>query len=173
MPASSSVSFHGCCRAQQLWCAPALHPAGTLHVCKQLAAFYKATNNINPVNGPWDEEAGWEQTLQRNCSQLLAVSLRSSSSRPAYCSWFGITCCSRSESSTGSCSPVNAVSELNLPLNNINASISDASFMQPLLQLHACGLKVANLEQNTFNGSISDDWGTMVNLQHISLGEHY
>jgi hypothetical protein len=146
-------------------------PAGQLHVCKQLAAFYKATNNINPVNGPWDEEAGWVQTSQRNCSQLLSASLRSSGSRPSYCSWFGITCCGRNESSAGRCSPVNAVSELNLELNNINASISDASFMQPLLQLHACGLKVANLEQNTFNGSISDDWGKMVNLEQITLGE--
>jgi hypothetical protein len=140
-------------------------------VCKQLAAFYKATNNINPENGPWDEERGWEQTSQQNCSQLLAAPRSSSSSEPTYCSWFGITCCSNAESAAGRCSPVNAVSAIDLPLNNLNASISDASFMQPLLQLHACGLKVANLEQNCFAGSMTDDWGKMVNLQHISLGE--
>ncbi|KAF6263269.1 hypothetical protein COO60DRAFT_487736 [Scenedesmus sp. NREL 46B-D3] len=142
--------------------------SGQLHVCRQLAAWYKATNNINPVNGPWDEEGGWEQTSQRNCSQLLAASVLSNS-QPPYCSWVGITCCSRAESSAGRCSPVNAVAAIDLPLNNINASISDASFMAPLLQLHDCGLAVANLEQNCFNGSISDDWGKMVNLRQLTL----
>uniref|UniRef100_A0A383VLE1 Guanylate cyclase domain-containing protein n=1 Tax=Tetradesmus obliquus TaxID=3088 RepID=A0A383VLE1_TETOB len=142
-----------------------------LHVCKQLAAFYKATNNINPVNGPWDEEAGWEQTSQKNCSQLLAAARSSSSSStaPAYCSWFGVTCCSAAESAAGRCSPVNAVAGVDLPLNNLNASISDDSFMAPLLQLHGCGLTVANLEQNCFDGSMTDAWGKMVNLRHISL----
>ncbi|WIA21067.1 hypothetical protein OEZ85_005388 [Tetradesmus obliquus] len=143
-----------------------------LHVCKQLAAFYKATNNINPVNGPWDEEAGWEQTSQKNCSQLLAAAARSSSSSssaPAYCSWFGVTCCSAAVSAAGRCSPVNAVAGVDLPLNNLNASISDDSFMAPLLQLHGCGLTVANLEQNCFDGSMTDAWGKMVNLRHISL----
>jgi hypothetical protein len=165
-----------CTSSNHLFCSDAyqLHatvlcPAGQLHICKQLAAFYSATNNINPVNGPWDEEGGWAQTSQQSCSKLLSAP--SSGSQPSYCAWFGITCCSRAASAAGTCRNVNAVTALDLPLNNLNASIHDASFMQPLLQLHACGLKVANLEQNCFDGSISEDWGQMVNLELISLGE--
>jgi hypothetical protein len=137
-------------------------------VCRQLAAFYKATNNISETNGPWDEEGGWELTSSKSCEQLIPVS---SIQQPAYCAWFGITCCTAAELSAGTCSAIGAVAAIDLPLNNLNASIEESSFLQPVQQLHACGLTTLNLEANSFSGTLSDAWGRLVHLRKLDLGE--
>jgi hypothetical protein len=142
--------------------------AGTLHVCRQLAAFYSATNNISDANGPWDEEGGWELTSSRSCEQLLPAS---NVQQPAYCSWFGITCCTAADLAVGECSAIGAVAAIDLPLNNLNASIEGDAFMQPVEQLHACGLTTLNLEANSFTGTMSDTWGQLVHLRKLDLGK--
>lgn len=138
-------------------------------MCRQLAAFYSATNNISEANGPWDEEGGWELTSSRSCEQLLPAS-STQQQQPAYCSWFGISCCTAADLSEGACTAIGAVAAIDLPLNNLNASISDAAFLQPVQQLHACGLTTLNLEANSFSGTLSDEWGRLVHLQKLDLG---
>jgi hypothetical protein len=142
--------------------------AGTLHVCRQLAAFYSATNNISETNGPWDEEGGWQLTSSKSCEQILPAS---GIQQPAYCSWFGITCCAAADLAAGICSAIGAVAAIDLPLNNLNASIAEPSFLQPVQQLHACGLTTLNLEANSFTGTLSDAWGKLVHLRKLDLGK--
>jgi hypothetical protein len=137
-------------------------------VCRQLAAFYKASNAISEANGPWDEEGGWELTTTKGCEQLIPAS---SMQQPAYCAWYGITCCTAAELAADTCSAIGAVAAIDLPLNNLNASISGGDFLQPVQQLHACGLTTLNLEANSFSGTLSDAWGRLVHLRKLDLGE--
>jgi hypothetical protein len=52
----------------------------------------------------------------------------------------------------------------------LNASIEDGGFLQPVQQLHACGLTTLNLEANSFSGTLSDAWGRLVHLRKLDLG---
>lgn len=103
-----------------------------LYTCKQLAAFYFHSNNI--TDG-WDEERGWRTTQSMPCERLIAPK----AAAPAYCSWFGITCCKAADVAAGECSVVHSVLVIEMPLNNLNVSVSDPKWLRTV-QVRA-GLK--------------------------------
>jgi hypothetical protein len=94
-----------------------------LYTCKQLAAFYFHSNNI--TDG-WDEERGWRATQNLPCERLIAPK----AAVPAYCSWFGISCCRPRDAAAGECSVVHGVWEIEMPLNNLNVSVSDPKWLR-------------------------------------------
>jgi hypothetical protein len=94
-----------------------------LHTCKQLAAFYFHSNNI--TDG-WDEERGWRATQNMPCERLISAK----AAVPAYCSWYGITCCNPRDVAAGECSVVHSVLVIEMPLNNLNVSVSDPKWLR-------------------------------------------
>jgi hypothetical protein len=94
-----------------------------LHTCKQLAAFYFHSNN---VTDGWDEERGWRATQNMPCERLISAK----AAVPAYCSWFGITCCKSKDVAAGECSVVHSVLVIEMPLNNLNVSVSDPKWLR-------------------------------------------
>jgi hypothetical protein len=136
-----------------------------LHLCQALADFYRLSNN---VTDPWDDESGWETTASVPCEQLVGARGRP---RAVYCSWFGITCCTPAGITAGNCSAVNAIGGLVLPINNMNVSMANTSWLGAIQRLHGCGLTVLNIEANNLVDNIIDEWGTLTNLTVLNLGE--
>jgi len=108
--------------------------------------------------------------LNSSCSQILSNPNPLDGS-PAYCSWLGITCCSRPAVVKGYCTDSNALKEVKLEVNGLQGAIDDPAFMQSLAQLHACGLISLSLAGNSLSGSMTDDWGQLTNLASLNLGE--
>jgi hypothetical protein len=94
-----------------------------LYTCKQLAAFYLHSNN---VSDGWDEERGWRTTQKMPCKRLISKK----AAVPSYCSWFGITCCKAADVAAGECSVVHSVWVIEMPLNNLNVSVSDPKWLR-------------------------------------------
>lgn len=134
-----------------------------LHICEQLAAFYKVSTN---VSDPWDEERGWQVTNTQPCQRLVTAKSR----QPPYCSWHGITCCAPADVAQGSCSTVHTVWVIELPLNNLNVSVDNAEWLATIQHLHDCGLTVLSLEANQLSGNMSGAWGNLLNLKVLNLG---
>jgi hypothetical protein len=89
---------------------------------------------------------------------------------PAYCRWFGVECCSPGGLAARNCSALHAVTGLRMPINNLNASVSNPDMLRPLVALHSCGLVSINLEASNLIGSLTDGWGALVNLEVLNLG---
>lgn len=136
-----------------------------LHLCQALADFYRLSNNLTD---PWDDERGWETTATVPCQQLVGAGGRP---RAVYCDWFGITCCTPAGIAAGNCSAVNAIGGLALPINNMNASMANTSWLGAIQRLHGCGLTVLNIEANNLVDNIIDAWGSLTNLTVLNLGE--
>lgn len=115
----------------------------------------------------WDNEDGWQLTATRSCVELVNSSPR----RAVYCSWFGITCCDAAAIAAGNCTARDTIQSIMMPINNLNASVNNPAMIQPLLDVHACGLKAVNLEANNLVGRLSDLWGRMVNMTLLNLGK--
>jgi hypothetical protein len=88
-----------------------------------------------------------------------------------YCKWFGITCCSPDGVAAGNCSTVNSVYSIQMPINNLNASVGDIKMVQPVQQVHDCGLRILNLEANNLVGQFHQAWGGLKDLQIFNFGE--
>uniref|UniRef100_A0A383WDG8 Guanylate cyclase domain-containing protein n=1 Tax=Tetradesmus obliquus TaxID=3088 RepID=A0A383WDG8_TETOB len=135
-----------------------------LYLCEALATFYKVTNN---VSDPWDKEYGWQRVKSTPCSKLVTPVAAAGS--PAYCRWWGITCCQAADVAKGDCSAVHGIKAIDLPINNLNASLSNPGMVSSLLSIHACGLTVLNLEANNLAGSIPEQYSQLVNLKVLNL----
>eukprot|EP00878_Enallax_costatus_P004317 GHUV01004548.1.p1 GENE.GHUV01004548.1~~GHUV01004548.1.p1 ORF type:complete len:1095 (+),score=312.31 GHUV01004548.1:392-3676(+) len=138
-------------------------PECQVYLCKSLAAFYKVTRN---VSDPWDNEEGWELTAERSCEDLVAQS----PTEAIYCNWFGIGCCHADSIAAGNCSAEDTVYSIRLPINNLNASVGNPNVLEPLQQLHGCGLHILDLEANNLVGQMSDLWGDLFHLRLLNLG---
>jgi hypothetical protein len=135
-----------------------------LRLCKALANFYRVSNN---VSDPWDNELGWELTSTQSCERLVAASPR----QAVYCSWYGVTCCTPQSMADRRCSAVNTVTALDLPINNLNVSLSNPVLLPSLKTIHGCGMRVLNLEANNLIGGFSDEWGDLDKLTVFNFGK--
>jgi len=123
----------------------------------------------NNESDPWDNEHGWELTAKLPCEVLVASA---AAGRAVYCDWFGITCCSPSMLADGNCTHINVITDVEMPINNLNVSLANPAFLNSVQKLHACGLTVLSIEANNLVDNIVDEWGTLVNLKVLSIGEH-
>lgn len=141
-----------------------------LATCHALLAFFTATQNQeDPGTGVWRTSDGWQDALTRSCDQLLgSVGQRE---EPAYCSWYGVSCCNPLLQLAGFCQSTNSVLEIKLEVNGLVATVEGPSLQQSILQLHACGLRNLSLNGNALSGSLTDYWGQLVNLQVLDLGK--
>lgn len=146
-------------------------------VCTALANFFNATyNGTNTALRPWRNRQGWDKIQSQRCDQILATP--AAGGLPAYCDWYGITCCTGTSAAPlfygtapQNCTVLNSAELINLPVNGLNASITDAAFQSSITQLHACGMGRLNLAGNGLSGSLADFWGDLVNLTTLNLGE--
>ncbi|WIA21435.1 hypothetical protein OEZ85_000647 [Tetradesmus obliquus] len=99
------------------------------------------------------------------CERLIAPK----AAAPAYCSWFGITCCKAADVAAGECSVVHSVLVIEMPLNNLNVSVSDPKWLRTVQALHDCGMTKLSLEANQLSGEMDDAWGDMVHLKVLNL----
>lgn len=143
-----------------------------LHVCEALGRFYQVSNN---VSDPWDNEDGWQLTIQTPCTQLIrrtASQAATAAGAAVYCSWYGVNCCTAPAVASGNCTVMNAVAGIELQMNNLNASLQDPALLEAIGKLHACGLTVLNLEANNLSGEmVYEGWSSFVNLRLINVGE--
>jgi hypothetical protein len=63
------------------------------------------------------------------------------------------------------------VLKLELPINNINASVENPGLLSSLKTLHGCGMRVLNLEANNLIGALSDEWGDLDRLIVFTMGK--
>ncbi len=133
--------------------------------CQALQAFYNATR----VEQEWHTADGWQQLTQQSCQELIAGN--ASAAATAYCTWRGISCCSRAGVAAGECSSANSISAMSLQVNALNGSIANASFLGAVGQLHACGLRDLVLDGNDLTGTLSPRWATFTGLRTLDLGE--
>lgn len=153
-----------CCPCCTRWCPQACQ----LRLCQAFANIYKASNN---ESDPWDNEEGWELTATAPCSRLVGAGAPGSRGA-AYCSWFGISCCTPQALAARGCAALNTVTALELPINNLNVSLAHPLLLPSLRALHGCGLRVLNLEANNIVGSFSDDWAALDKLTVFNFGAH-
>jgi len=90
---------------------------------------------------------------------------------PAYCSWLGITCCTRPAVLGKYCNQSNVVVGLQLEANGLQGRIDDPAFMASIAQLHVCGLIRLSLFGNALSGSMVESWGDLSNLVYLDLGK--
>lgn len=128
-------------------------------------SFYKVTLN---ESDPWDNKHGWELTTTMPCETLVGLGAKGAA---AYCSWFGITCCTPDGVAAGNCSTVNTVYGIRLPINNLNASVGDMEVVKPMQQVHDCGLRILDLEANNLVGTFHPAWGGLQHLTVFNFGE--
>lgn len=88
-----------------------------------------------------------------------------------YCSWYGVTCCTPQSMADRRCSAVNSVTALDLPINNLNVSLSNPVLLPSLKILHDCGMRVLNFEANNLIGGFSDEWGDLDKLTVFNFGK--
>lgn len=139
-------------------------------ICAALSSFFKSTFNESRrgvATKSWAIQTGWNLTRTQSCKQILSAR----SSRPSYCSWYGVTCCAQEAIAEQQCKAVHSVAELKMQVNGINGSVDDPAVMQSMLQLHACGLTRLVLQGNDMSGSLSPAWGFMTNLTVLDLGK--
>lgn len=115
----------------------------------------------------WDREDGWELTSRFSCDELVAQS----PNEAAYCNWFGITCCHPEAVQAGNCTAIDTIYSIRMPINNLNASVGNPKLVQPLQQIHDCGLKILDLEANNLVGQMSELWGGLNQLWLLNFGE--
>lgn len=140
-----------------------------IHLCEALAQLYKVSNN---ASDPWDNEQGWHNTTTAPCTSLVAA--QGQSQLAAYCSWYGVMCCTPAAVAAGNCTVINTVSGLDMPMNNLNVSLANTAFLSALQQLHDCGMTDMDLEANNLSGEMHDqEWSKMVNLRVIDFGEQH
>ncbi|WIA30200.1 hypothetical protein OEZ86_000292, partial [Tetradesmus obliquus] len=135
-----------------------------LHICNALGRFYRATLN---ETDPWDNEYGWELTATTTCEQLVG---RGAQRQAVYCRWFGITCCSPEGMAAGNCSAINSVYSIQMPINNLNGSVGNIEMVQPMQQVHDCGMRILNLEANNLVGQFHPAWGALKDLLVFNYG---
>jgi hypothetical protein len=137
-----------------------------LRLCKALADFYRISNN---ASDPWDNEKGWEKTKTSNmtCERLVA----DTPGKAVYCDFYGVTCCTPQSMADRRCSAVNTVTALELPINNLNVSLSNPVLLPSLKIMHDCGMRVLNLEANNLIGGFSDEWGDLDKLTVFNFGK--
>jgi hypothetical protein len=133
-------------------------------VCDALTALFGATYN---ASFPWFNSAGWELTASLGCGRLVTPA---AAARPVYCGWTGIACCTPAAVAQGLCSVVNAVANLSMPVNQLNASVSSPVMLDVFEALHACGMVVLDLEANDISGELSPRLGSLTNLYVLNLG---
>eukprot|EP00878_Enallax_costatus_P047112 GHUV01057509.1.p1 GENE.GHUV01057509.1~~GHUV01057509.1.p1 ORF type:complete len:552 (+),score=103.69 GHUV01057509.1:2259-3914(+) len=139
--------------------------------CTALAAFFNSTyNGTNPTIKPWRFRNGWSDLEIQSCSQLVAAT--PIGGLPAYCSWFGLTCCTPPLAAAGYCTNLATVLEVKVEVNGLNGSIEGPDFQQSIGQLHACGLKSLTVTGNALSGSLTDFWGQLVNLNVLGLAKN-
>lgn len=114
----------------------------------------------------WDNEQGWESTAQHSCEDLVAKS----STEAVYCNWFGVECCHPDAIVVGNCSTLDTVYSIKLSVNNLNVSVGNPQLLEPLQQIHDCGLKILDLEANNIAGQLSELWGGLDQLRLLNLG---
>lgn len=147
--------------------------------CAALATFFIFSYSpSNPALRSWRNRQGWETTLTQSCDDILA--LPGYGGMPSYCGWYGITCCTSAPAffnpfalvNYPACSVLKSVTEINLQVNGLKASIADIAFQQSIAQLHACGVMRLVLPGNSLSGSLTDFWGDLSNLTALNLGEY-
>eukprot|EP00775_Hariotina_reticulata_P011064 gene11064-11220_t len=117
---------------------------------------------------------GWDYLIQsQDCSQLLAASASQPGLNPAYCSWYGVSCCDQVLISANKCSTEFSVLDLRLQSNQLSGGIDDPDFINSVTQLHACGLTSIDLEGNDLSGILTDEWGILVNLVMLNLANNW
>lgn len=136
--------------------------------CDALAAFFRLTFN---ESSPWHRPETWEVIKTVPCSRIIPSS-GSGGQPPAYCKWYGITCCDPQASGAGLCGPVHSLANLTLTADSLNGSYSNPAVMDALEQLHACGMVVLDLESNDMSGEMNGRWGRFTNLTVLNLGKH-
>ena len=132
-----------------------------LVVCGALGTFWRISYNVSL---PWNEITGWELTKSLGCGRLVTAA---AAARPAYCKWPGITCCTPQAAAAGACRAVHAVTNISMPVNQVNVSISDQQLLGVFDQLHACGLRGLNLEANEISGDLPQ--GRLGRLTHLAI----
>jgi hypothetical protein len=58
-----------------------------------------------------------------------------------------------------------------MPINNLNASVGDIRVVQPMQQLHDCGMRILNLEANNLVGQFHQAWGGLKDLRVFNFGK--
>lgn len=102
------------------------------------------------------------------CEQLVG---RGAQRQAVYCRWFGITCCTPEGMAAGNCSAINSVYSIQMPINNLNASVGNIEMVQPMQQVHDCGMRILNLEANNLVGQFHPAWGALKDLLVFNYGE--
>lgn len=138
--------------------------------CNALLAFFKSTyNDTSTAAVSWTNREGWERLSTASCTQILAQQAPAGMP-PAYCTWFGVTCCFTSMKALGFCSTLFAVKSLTVQINGLHGSINSPLLEQSVMTLHDCGLADLQLEGNFLSGSLTDFWGQLSNLKFLNLG---
>lgn len=141
--------------------------------CEALGTFFRLTFNKSL---PWEQPQTWNITLVQPCEKIIPARVpgQQPPRRPAYCSWYGISCCSPAEKAAGSCPIVDGVANISLASDSVNGSLSDGAFMDALEQLHACGLVGLDLEANDMSGEIDGErWAKLTNLKVLNLANNW
>ncbi|WIA21705.1 hypothetical protein OEZ85_000871 [Tetradesmus obliquus] len=89
--------------------------------------------------------------------------------QPAGQNWSQRSQLAAADVAKGDCSAVHGIKAIDLPINNLNASLSNPGMVSSLLSIHACGLTVLNLEANNLAGSIPEQYSQLVNLKVLNL----
>lgn len=71
----------------------------------------------------------------------------------------------------GNCSAINSVYSIQMPINNLNASVGNIEMVQPMQQVHDCGMRILNLEANNLVGQFHPAWGALKDLLVFNYGE--
>jgi hypothetical protein len=138
--------------------------------CNALATFFHTTYDPSAtLFKSWRQQFGWEGLLSKNCSQILAAGPNPVDGTPAYCSWYGVTCCSLPGVLMKYCNVSNSLMQLRIGVNGLNGRVDDPNFMQSIVQLHSCGLVSLVVPGNALSGSMTDAWGDLVNLQAMDI----
>ena len=177
-PQTTSVIPGGCRRVHQYgraarWCCTRQHVC----CCRGHCATSTPLQFLSPHRDARcrrDNEDGWQDTARMPCERILGGPAGQAggagAAPPAYCRWFGVECCSPGGLAARNCSALHAVTGLRMPINNLNASVSNPDMLRPLVALHSCGLVSINLEASNLIGSLTDGWGALVNLEVLNLG---
>jgi hypothetical protein len=132
--------------------------------CEALQGFAEATTDpASPWSRPWPFD-------NSTCSQLDG----NSSSAPAYCRWWGVTCSPTPALATCSSNAPGqklGITRLDLSVNNLIGNLNDPKVEKALALLHDCGLTQLVLGGGDVSlaGTLGPVWTSFVELQQLSI----